>query len=372
MRIVIALPGYANFPIGGYHVHYQYANLLSRKAHDVTVVFPRYLIASLGFVGRLKADLRTALWALDLRLRNRPLIGSFALDDAVRVRFVPNLTGNSLPSADVLIATSWHTAEAMADAPLRCGRKFYIVYDYEYWMTVEPQTRARIEQTYRQDFKIIATSSIVSETVRQHGGKPVAQIPCGIDFDAFGVDIAPADRQPLHVGFPARDEPFKGAHDAIVAASLLRDRFGDRLRVAAFGRQRLEYMPDWIEWHQYPSQQVLREFYNTQSVFMFPSHFEGWGLPGVEAMACGAALVTADNGGSRDYAINGETALVVPPMQPARLADAVETLLNDESLRLQLALSGNAFVQRYSWSDSADRLEETLLADDLPAGREAR
>lgn len=357
MKITIALPAYWNVPIGGYHVHYQYANLLTRRGHAVTIVFPR----SLRPGHPIKARLRTPAWALQLRLQNRPLIGSFPLDDQVKVRLLRDLSNSALPRADVLIATAWQTAEALADAPARCGRKVHIAYDYEHLMTAAADVKERIEATYRMPFTLVATSGIVAETIRKCGGKPAAMVPCGLDLDAFGVDVAPERREGFTVGFPARPEAFKGTADAVAASALLRARYGDRLRIAAFGSRQLN-MPDWIEWHQYPSQAELRRFYNMQSVFMVPSHFEGWGLPGAEALACGAALVTTDNGGCRDYAMDGQTALVVAPREPAELAGAVGRLFGDDSLRHNLARSGNQFVQRYTWAGAADGLEKVLVS----------
>lgn len=355
MKIVIVLPSYYNTPIGGYHVQYQYANLLSHRGHDVTILFPHQLESG----HPVKSRVKTPLWALRLRLQNRPLIGSFPLDARVKVRLMRDLSGHSLPSADVLVATAWQTAEAMADAPTRCGRKFYVVYDYEHLMTAGPDIRERIEATYRMPFSMVATSKIVADTIRRCGGEPVANVPCGLDFDAFGVDVPPKQRKRLTVGFPARKEAFKGAADAVAAATLLRAQYNGRFRCAAFGSVKMD-LPDWIEWHQYPSQAELRHFYNAQSVFMVPSHFEGWGLPGAEALACGAALVTTDNGGCRDYALDGQTALVVPPNEPAGLAAAVTRLFENDNLRQQLAQAGNEFVQRYTWAGAADGLERLI------------
>ena len=356
-RIVIALPAYWNVPIGGYHVHYQYATILAAKGHDVTIVFPRHLAVSHSVAGRLT----TPLWSLKVRLQNRPLIGAFPLDKRVKVRLLRNLGARSLPNADVLVATAWQTAEVLADAPARCGRKFYVAYDYEHLMTAGDDVRRRIEDTYRQAFTIIATSGVVREAIQACGSEPAAEINCGLDFDEFGIDVPSEQRQRLTVGFPARAEPFKGLADAAEAAMILRARYGDQVRVAAFGAHKAG-LPDWVEWHQRPSQAGLRRFYNAQSIFMLPSHFEGWGLTGVEALACGTALVTADNGGCRDYALDGATALVVPPKCPERLADAVDRLFRDEDLRARLAYAGHDHVQRYTWQEAGDRLESVLTS----------
>lgn len=357
MRISIALPMYTTTFFGGYNVYYQYANFLQARGHQVTIVFPRYLEAHSTWKGRV----RTSIWAARLRLRHRPLITTFKLHDDVRVRFVTDLGGRGLPRADILIATAWETAELMQHAPADRGRKWFIVYDYEFWRSATPETRARMERTYSAGYTMVSTSGAVDAMLRQAGAEPVAMIPCGIDFDAFNEDIPAADRPPLTLGFPARQEPFKGGADAVAAAVQLRERYGDELRVTAFGSAPID-MPPWITWLSRPSQPALRRFYNENAVFMVPSHYEGFGLPGAEAMACGAALVTTDTGGSRDYASPDTNALVVPPQRPDCLADAVDRLFRDNDLRVRLAQRGRHDIQRFQWQTACEALERVLLA----------
>ncbi|WP_428374966.1 glycosyltransferase family 4 protein [Lichenicoccus sp.] len=358
MKITIALPAYFNHPSGGYTVHYTYARLLADRGHDVTVIFPRSLESD---ADDLTARLKAPVWAFRARLKNRPLVPALVSAGRVRTRLIRSFSPSQLPDADLLIATSWHTAEALAAVAARYGRKYYIVYDYEFVMTSESTIRDRIEATYRMPFHIIATSTIVAEMVRRCGGKPIATIPCGLDFTEFGVDRPSDQREPLTVGFPLRPQSFKGADDAFAASVILRERLGETLRVTAFGAKR-GALPDWIAWVDYPNQVELRRFYNQQAVFMVPSHFEGWGLPGVEALACGAALVTTDNGGCMDYARDGQTAIVVPPRNPPALADGVIRLLTDTTYRLRLAQAGHEFVQRFTWDDAVERLAQQLGA----------
>lgn len=78
---------------------------------------------------------------------------------------------------------------------------------------------------------------------------------------------------------------------------------------------------------------------------MVASHFEASGLTGVEATACGAALVTADNGGCRDYALHGQTAFMAAPQSQERLADAVSRLLDNDVLRVRLAQAGHQLAK---------------------------
>jgi glycosyltransferase involved in cell wall biosynthesis len=80
-------------------------------------------------------------------------------------------------------------------------------------------------------------------------------------------------------------------------------------------------------------------------------------------MACGCALVTTDNGGSRDYAVDTETALVVPTGDPSGLADSAERLLRDATGRTRLAAAGAELVRsRFDWDRTAELLELRLEA----------
>jgi glycosyltransferase involved in cell wall biosynthesis len=123
-------------------------------------------------------------------------------------------------------------------------------------------------------------------------------------------------------------------------------------------------LADWVRFWQAPDHPTLaNRIYNESRVFMQPSHHEGFGYTAVEAMACGCTLATTDNGGSRDYAVDGETALVVAPGDPAALAAAAERLLRDDAERARLASAGAQLVRRrFDWDNTAAALERHLDA----------
>ena len=88
---------------------------------------------------------------------------------------------------------------------------------------------------------------------------------------------------------------------------------------------------------------------------------------GLEALACGTPLVTTDNGGCREYAIDGETALVVPPRDARAMADAIRRLLDDEALAARFVANGLDLVGRdFDWERRTDEFESVL--DGLCAG----
>jgi glycosyltransferase involved in cell wall biosynthesis len=131
------------------------------------------------------------------------------------------------------------------------------------------------------------------------------------------------------------------------------------VRVVAAGTLGDE-VPGWMERLPAESDAALADFYRELAVFVLPSRFEGLGLPALEAMACGAAVVVTDNGGSRQYARNGENCLVVPVGDSDAMADAVLRLLRDDALRARIASAGTATALTYTWDRSTDELEHLL------------
>jgi len=105
-------------------------------------------------------------------------------------------------------------------------------------------------------------------------------------------------------------------------------------------------------------EQMAREYCRAR-VFAVGSYFEGFGQPGLEALACGVPLVTTDNGGCREYAFHEETALVVPPRDVGAMAEAMKRLLDDRALAERLRANGLRLVQeKFKWPEAARRFEE--------------
>ncbi len=133
-----------------------------------------------------------------------------------------------------------------------------------------------------------------------------------------------------------------------------------KLNIACFGPTPAS-LPRYIQSMGTLSDMALRQFYNRCQVFVVPSNYEGWGLPSVEAMACGATLVTTANGGSDEFAIHGKNSLVVPPGEPSAIAGAVLRLLDDTELRLSLSDAGRRTAATLTTSRAGAALEKAIL-----------
>jgi glycosyltransferase involved in cell wall biosynthesis len=103
-----------------------------------------------------------------------------------------------------------------------------------------------------------------------------------------------------------------------------------------------------------PNEELVA-LYNAAALLVLPSFYEGFGLPVLEAMACGTPVVCSERGSLPEIA--GDAALLVNPDDLNGLASAMERALDDELLRAQLRSRGFANVARFSWEKTA---RETL------------
>jgi glycosyltransferase involved in cell wall biosynthesis len=101
---------------------------------------------------------------------------------------------------------------------------------------------------------------------------------------------------------------------------------------------------------------TLRCFYESAAAFVFPSRHEGFGLPPLEAMACGTPVVTSNVSSLPEVA--GDAAMLVNPGNVFDIARGIREVLTDEPLRAELIRRGRAQAARFSWERSAREVLE--------------
>jgi glycosyltransferase involved in cell wall biosynthesis len=271
-----------------------------------------------------------------------------------RIAWVARWSAHALPAGDVVVATAWQSAPIVAAAPARCGAKFYLVQHYESLYHGDP---AAVDATYRLPLAKIVISTWLQDIMRER-----------FDSDAE-VLVTPVDRALFHhvpgavttlrprVLMLHHEYAWKGVADGLAAVARVRPR-APGLWLVGFGVKRPRGALPYDEFHANPPQDALAALYSGCDVYLCPSWDEGLGMPAMEAMACGAALVTYDNGGCRDYARDGRTALVAPRRDVAALAAALARLLADPGLRTRLAAAGTEHVTTaFDWDRAVTRLE---------------
>ncbi|MBU2786953.1 glycosyltransferase family 4 protein [Acidithiobacillus sp. VAN18-1] len=355
MRITFILPGRGKNPVGGFKVVYEYANGLTQRGHDVSVVHPALLYIDTPLIDYPK---RLAKY-LQVKVDHSYLPTSwFSIDPRVRMLWRWSLDQKHIPDADVVIATSWQTAEWVANYPKSKGRKSYLLQHWENWGGVS-------EERLRQTWKLPLQKFVISRWLQDIAvdlGETAEYVPNGLDFTRFGLDISIEQRNPASVFMLYHEQIWKGSADGLCALEMVRSCRPD-LRLDLFGTPKKPAdLPSWIEYHRLPSQTELRALYNQNGIFLSPSWGEGWPLPPAEAMQCGAAVVATDIGGHREYLEDGVNGILRPRKNPSVLADAVLQLINDPELRITYAKRGHQSIQQFTWTCACDRLERFLMS----------
>jgi len=115
-------------------------------------------------------------------------------------------------------------------------------------------------------------------------------------------------------------------------------------------------LADWVVLPGYLSNEDLVALYNLADVFVYPSLYEGFGLPVVEAMACGTPVITSHVSSLPEVA--GDAVLFVDPLSEREIFMAMEQLIDDPDLRIRLRIAGIARARKFSWRITAEQTIE--------------
>jgi glycosyltransferase involved in cell wall biosynthesis len=171
-------------------------------------------------------------------------------------------------------------------------------------------------------------------------------IPHGVDHALF----APGDepRQPFLL-YPARPWPHKNHERLFHAFAELRAELPElRLVLTGGGLERLEPLPSGVERLGLVAVEELASLYRTAACLVFPSLYEGFGLPPLEAMACGCPVAAANATAIPE--VCGDAAVYFDPHDPEAIANGVREAL---ALADELHELGLARAARFTWEESA-------------------
>ncbi|HEY2943210.1 MAG TPA: glycosyltransferase family 1 protein, partial [Vicinamibacteria bacterium] len=170
--------------------------------------------------------------------------------------------------------------------------------------------------------------------------------------------LAALGLEPGYLFFPAHTWPHKNHRAAVEALRLLRDRHGLRMRLVCSGNPRQAQpaldaqiaaagLEAQVRFLGYCPPADMPSLYRGAAALVFPSLFEGFGMPVLEAMASGCPVVCANRTSLPEVA--GDAALLVDPEDHEALAEALRRVSTDADLRADLRARGLAHAARFSW-----------------------
>jgi glycosyltransferase involved in cell wall biosynthesis len=181
------------------------------------------------------------------------------------------------------------------------------------------------------------------------------------------------ERYQLHdefVLYAGNVKPHKNLARLIDAFDLVRKRGLDHLKLVIIGDDISKYtalrravhqhqLHKFVRFLGYLPEETLAVMYRLAGVFVFPSLYEGFGLPPLEAMASGTPVVTSNVSSLPEVA--GDAAVLVDPYDAQAIAEGIYRVLTDETLRRDLRKKGVARAGMFSWETSVRRVHKIYM-----------
>ncbi|MGC4048732.1 MAG: glycosyltransferase family 1 protein [Paludibaculum sp.] len=240
----------------------------------------------------------------------------------------------------------------------------------------ERQRRCRnYEPSARKASVVLTCSEFTKRTLVDRYEVPAEKVVvCGHGVDdaflANRADSEPPDLPELPADFlyfPAFYWPHKNHENALKALKLVHDHGDSNLHLVCSGgegpeRDRVQRLVDDLGLNARVmllgrvESSAVPELYRRSRGLLFPTLFEGFGIPVLEALSLGVPVITSQGGAAEEVA--GGCAVLVEPEDPASIAVGVETVLADSALRERLTAEGRKRAALFSW----DQAVETTLA----------
>lgn len=341
---------------GGIKVIFEHANNLVNWGHQVSIIYPYVLDKNANrkekIIGQIKKIRR-----IFLKIIGQDKIKWFNLDPRIKVLRVSDLSAQNIPNADITVATANETADWLVNYPPSKGQKFYFIQDYETWT----RGKNKVDATWKMPLKKIVIATWLKKLgEKKFGEKIYGVVLNGVDFKKFYNDnkIFNKNKRVLMMYHILEK---KGIQDGLKAFQIAKDKHPE-IELTLFGAYKpRSNIPKEIKFYYKPSLAKLRELYSTSDIFLWPSRFEGFGIPPMEAMACKCAVISTDTGAIHDYAIPDETVIIVPPKRPELMAEKLIELIENEERLKKISLAGYEKIKEFSWEKSSRYLEKIFL-----------
>ncbi len=352
MKITFLLP-YADLS-GGIRVVAVHARKLQEKGHVVRVFsFPQRKPSWKDRAKYFLKHLRPHPW----RKQGPSHLDGMGVPWKILERPGP-LRDEDLPEADVLVLTWWETVEWSQDLSPSRGVPCHFVQAYE----VFGGPKERVDGVLARPIFKIAVSRWLRNLLEEKFSPPgLALVPNSVDLERFHAPPRGKQERPT-AGLMYSSTRNKGCDLAVAAFEEARHR-NPGLRLVAFGKEERPEdppLPTGTVYYPHPRQEDIPGIYASCDVWLFPGRNEGFGLPILEAMACGTPVVATPTGAAPEILEEGR-GILVPHEDAQAMAEALlqVTGMEEETWR---ALSGKVreFTRRYTWDDASRLFEEAL------------
>jgi glycosyltransferase involved in cell wall biosynthesis len=329
---------------GGNRVIIELANRLTERGHDVSITAVSFDRFSWYGKENIKAKVHLAFPSRATRLIRQRIQHKHYFD--VQTDLLKKIT----PKCDVNIATFCLTVQPTIDS--NKGKPYYLVQNYEPWFFTDPKLIKIANDSYNS----AAVKMCVSHWLEQKtGGEYIGN---GVNTTVFKLNNSFSEKEPMSVLYFYRGMASKKDDLAIECLQQLYEKKKIKIHIVAQENFAEKINPHFaFKLHTNPTDSELVKLYSSVRVLLYTSLFEGFGLPPLEALACGTNVVSTPFEGN-EFLVDGENCFLVKGQD--ELVSHVLALLVDYDLSLKQLSSGKKTVAAYNFDAVVDRMESII------------
>jgi len=232
-----------------------------------------------------------------------------------------------------------------------------------------PYFRYYVPQVLQNALHIVCNSQATAKDIVDFYGikrEKITSIPLGYDPEHFKPQVTPS--RGLYFLYVGRQDPYKNLHRLIAAFAALPSKEDYQLYLVGTCDHR--YSPQLVEiaktlgvqeqvkFLDYVSYEQLPLLYSQALALVFPSLWEGFGIPVLEAMACGAPIITSNISSLPE--VVGDAGILVDPYSVSAITAALDTVAKDELGRSQMRSLSLKRAAQFSWQSTGETTREIL------------
>jgi len=283
----------------------------------------------------------------------------FPLDERVVFVQVPldKVLCEHIPICDVIVATYWKEIYECVEQHIAPVVYFEQgdshLFDPK---TIDTHTTEHIRKQIQIAPFVYTVSTFAKEKLQEVFNTEAAIIPNAVDKNIFYHNSNKKENvdKAVITAIGSENISFKCIFNIVVAIQILK-KLGNNIEftwISPDNPGKLVTIPAIIN----PNQKDIGNYLRHSDIYVCASLYESFCLPVLEAMTCGAAVVTTDNGGIRDFVVDKENALIIEKNSISDMIDKLQMLINDINLRKKLAASALKTAKTFDWEHTTDKL----------------
>lgn len=282
----------------------------------------------------------------------------FPLEEAIEFTQVPwdTILCSAIKKCDVIVVTYWREIYEAIEQKIAPVVYFeqgdYHLFDLE---NLDDRTKSFIQKQFNVTKFVYTVSSYAASQIKNIYKHDAQIIPNAVNEEIFFFEPHKSNEKIEITIIGAEDVEFKRIENILKAVRIVRQKGYDiNLNWISPTMPHINKEAVIVN----PEQNVIGDTLRKTDIYVCASMYESFCLPILEAMTCGACVLTTNNGGNMDFVKDKENALLIEKDNIDDIVSKIEYLINNEDFRKQLALKGVEDSKKFSWEKTMKKVDE--------------